>query len=89
MKGKLNENTVGMIVGAFLGLWHLAWSVLVSAGLAQELLDWVFDIHMLGNPLVVMPFDMTKAVTLVLFTAAVGYVAGWVFSFIWNMAVRK
>ncbi|MBI3385823.1 hypothetical protein HY031_01930 [Candidatus Gottesmanbacteria bacterium] len=89
MKGKLNGNTVGMIVGAFLGLLHLGWSVLVSMGLAQGLLNWIFDLHMLSNPYVVMQFDMTKAVTLVIFTSVVGYVDGWVFSWIWNMMVKK
>ncbi len=89
MKGKLNKNTVGLIVGAFMGLWHLMWAGLVAMGSAQSLLDWIYGIHFLNNPFVVASFNPTTAVVLVLFTAAVGYGVGWVFATIWNKIVKK
>lgn len=81
---KLNGHTAGMAVGGFLALWHTAWSLLVAAGLAQTLIDFVFGIHFLDSPLVVGEFNLATAVTLVVVTFIVGYAAGWVFAWLWN-----
>lgn len=89
MKGKLHEHTVGIIVGAFVGLMHLVWSTIVALGFAQGLIDWIFGLHFLENPYVVSSFDMTKAATLVIVTSLVGYFMGWVFATIWNMVAKK
>lgn len=81
---KLNPNKVALTTGVFLGGWHLAWSVLVAAGLAQPLLDFVFSLHMIANPYQVTGFDLTKAATLVVITFVVGYVVGYIFAHVWN-----
>lgn len=86
---KLSESTVGLIVGAFLGLVHLAWAVLVAAGYAQGLLDWIFDLHFLENPYMVTEFAADKAALLVVVTFGVGYVGGWVFAWLWNTLGKK
>lgn len=85
---KLNGNTVGLILAVLMGLWHAIWALLVMVGLAMPILDWIYGLHFLSNPFSVMPFDMATAVMLVVFTAVVGYVVGWVFAAVWNTLKR-
>lgn len=79
---------VALIVGAFLGGFHLLWAILVAAGYAQAVLDWVYWVHFLSNPFMLDVFDPTRAVILVAFTFVVGYVGGYVFSLLWNNMCR-
>ena len=39
-------------------------------------------------PFVVQAFDFTAAVTLIILTTAIGYVAGYFFALVWNRAHR-
>lgn len=78
-----------MTLAAFMGGWHLFWSVLVAMGLAQTIYDWVLWIHFLNNPFVIDAFDPTRAALLVGFTTVVGYVGGWLFALVWNMCCGK
>ena len=89
MKGKLHPNTTGLLFGAFFGLWHLVWALLVASDLAQGFLDWMYSIHFLENPFFVAPFDLMTAVTLVVVTSFVGYMVGWVFASLWNTIAKK
>ncbi len=77
---KLNPGKVALVVSAFLGGWHLLWSVFVAMGYAQLVLDWVYWVHFLNNPFVLDIFDPTRAVMLIVFTSVVGYVGGWLFA---------
>ncbi len=86
---QLNKNKAGLILGSFMGLMHLAWSVMVAAGSAQALLDLVFHFHFLNNPLVVGAFSVRTAVILIALTFLVGYVVGWVLAFLWNTVHKK
>lgn len=81
---KLNPNKVALTLGLLVGGGHLVWSVLVALGLAQGLLDFIFSIHMVANPIQVIGFDITKAAMLVAITFAVGYGVGWIFATVWN-----
>ena len=83
---KLKENSIALIFGIFMGLWHAFWSLLVLVGLAQVILDFVYGIHFLNNPFTVASFNLVTALTLIVFTSVVGYIAGWVFAIIWNKA---
>ncbi|OGG11842.1 hypothetical protein A2Z00_01535 [Candidatus Gottesmanbacteria bacterium RBG_13_45_10] len=89
MKGKLNAHCVGVIFGSFLGLFHLAWALMVALGFAQTILDWIYMLHFLNNPFRIAEFNVVTAATLVIFTAVVGYVVGWVFAMLWNMAPKN
>lgn len=81
---KLNPSKVALTLGVLFGGFHLGWSVLVALNLAQGLLDFIFGLHMLANPYQVTGFDITKALTLVVITFAVGYGVGYVFASVWN-----
>lgn len=85
----INPNKTGMALGAFAGLVHLLWSVLVATNLAQVWIDWIFRLHMVESQFQVGEFSLGTAVTLVVVTAIVGYVVGWVLGNLWNWAHRN
>ena len=80
----INKNKLGIVVGGFSGLCHLGWSLLVAFGVAQALIDWIFHLHFIQPPWVIAPFRIDLAVALIVITAILGYVMGWVLAAIWN-----
>lgn len=86
---RINPNKAGMALGAFAGLVHLLWSLLVAMGLAQPLLNWILKIHMIESISSVGTFSLGTAVTLVVTTTIVGYVVGWVLGNLWNWAHQR
>ena len=80
----MNKHKIGLALGSLMGLLHLFWGILIVFGLAQALLDFVYNLHSLNNPFMVMPFDFLRALGLIIFTFLVGYVLGYVFAFLWN-----
>lgn len=80
----MNKTRAGLILGAFLGLFHLVWAIMVAVGFAQAILDFIYKIHFLNNPFTVQAFSVGNAALLVLVTAAVGFVGGWILAFLWN-----
>lgn len=83
-----NPNKVGLVFGALLGGWHLAWSILVWSGFAQAIYDFVLWAHMIHLQITIGPFDMVASLTLVVFTAIVGYIMGYVGAWVWNRVHR-
>jgi hypothetical protein len=84
---RVQPRSFGFAFAAFLATSHAFWALLVWAGAAQWLLDFVFRLHMIAPPYHVTAFSPLTAATLVLFTAAVGYVSGWFIGFLWNHCV--
>jgi hypothetical protein len=82
--GRLNPHHVGMVLGGLYGLWHLTWSLLVLVGLARPLLDFILSLHFLQVTYAVAPFNAGKALGLVVVTAALGYLLGYVLAWLWN-----
>jgi len=82
----LDKVKTGCALGGFLALFHAVWAALVAANYAKPMMDFVFKLHMMQNPLVMNQFDFLLAVSLVGFTAVVGYVVGYVFAFFYNWA---
>lgn len=85
----MSKNRLGLIVGSFLALWHLLWSVLVVTGAAQFLLNWVFKLHFLNNPFTVGQFSIQLAALLIVATFVVGYIFGWVLALLWNSMHKR
>lgn len=88
MSQSVNAHNVGLAIGGLLGLFHLTWSLLIAIGLAQPLLDLIFQLHMIRPVFVVEPFSLMLAVGLIIVTSLVGYVFGYVAGWMWN-AVQK
>ena len=85
---EINKNKTGLTFGFLFGFMHLLWGVLVALGLAQVLLDFIFDVHMLNMSIIVMPFDLLRAVGLIIVTFVVGYIFGWLMAFFWNKCFK-
>jgi hypothetical protein len=84
-----NPNKVGLVIGALIGGWHLVWSLLVLLGWAQPIIDFIFWAHMIKPVYFVKPFDPVAAVTLILITAVIGYIFGFLGAVIWNRLQRR
>jgi hypothetical protein len=85
----MDKHKVGLTFGAFLGFWHLIWSILVAIGAAQMVLDFIYSIHFLNNPFTIQAFSLGHAVTLVVVTSIIGYVIGWGCAAFWNRFSRQ
>jgi len=81
---RIHPHSVGVVLAIFVGLWHTLWAVLVWAGGAQAVIDFIFRLHMIAPPYQISPFSLGTAAGLVLVTAAIGYILGWVIGVIWN-----
>ena len=80
----INKHKLGLVFGAFLGLWHFLWAWLVLAGLAQSFLNWIFRLHFIQPPYTILPFSLGLAVALIVITSITGYAIGWTMGTIWN-----
>ncbi len=85
----LNPQKTGLVLGVFLLVVHVIWSIMVMIGLAQWWLDFVLGLHFLNNPLTVGTFDIVRAVLLWVVTFVVGFIYGYLFAFIWNKVLRE
>ena len=77
-------NHTGIVLGSLSGAMHLGWVVLVAAGVAQPVTDFVFWLHFIRPVWVIQAFEPLRAVGLVVLTASIGYVTGAAFALIWN-----
>lgn len=84
----INPHKVGLVFGGMLAIWHAMWAVLVFAGAAKPVLDWILGLHFLNFQYSIDAFSLGNAAMLVLVTGAIGYVLGAIFAWLWNMAHR-
>ncbi len=88
MNQHINPKKTGLAVGKLLGGVHLVWAVLVLLGWAQAVVNFSQWAHMVSVPVVVVAFDLTAAITVILVATTVGFVLGYVFAKIWNWLHR-
>jgi len=84
----INPVKSGLAIGVLFGLWHLLWAICVAIGLAQWLINSVFWLHFLSSPFTVVTFQWSTACFLILVTAAIGFLFGFVFALLWNWLHR-
>lgn len=80
----INVSRTALSVGAVVGLFHLFWALLVAAGWAKGLLDFILGLHFIQLDVQIAPFAIGTAAALVAVTFAVGAVFGLVFALVWN-----
>ncbi|MBI2631012.1 hypothetical protein HYW73_02245 [Candidatus Nomurabacteria bacterium] len=80
----MNQYKTGLALGSFAALVHVVWVLLVALGWAQPWMNFVYGMHLLNNPFVIMPFDLTRAVSVVIIAFIMGNIVGNVFAWIWN-----
>jgi len=66
------------------GAVHTLWSILVLVGWAQPLINFIVWLHMLSPTPTVEPFGWHRALLLIVVTALVGYVLGYIGAIVWN-----
>jgi hypothetical protein len=84
MSNIVNANKCGLVFGALFGGFHIVWSLIVLGGFGQMLVSFIFWAHMMQLPIVVGPFDAIASLTLIVITAVIGYVFGYVMGLLWN-----
>jgi hypothetical protein len=86
--GTVNPNKAGLVLGALIGGWHVLWALVVAAGWAQAVLNFVFWMHFLKPPYTVGAFSAGIALIFILVTTAFGYAMGYVLGVLWNWIHR-
>jgi hypothetical protein len=81
---RVQASSVGLVFAAFLATWHAFWVLLVAFGAAQPVMDWIFRLHMIEPVYRISGFNPLTAGELILVTAAIGYIGGFVAGTIWN-----
>ena len=85
----INPIKSGLVLGAVIGLWHLAWSLMVAFGWAQPFIDFVFWMHFIKPIYVIQAFNLGTATFLVVVTAIMGFVIGSIFAVLWNWIHKR
>jgi hypothetical protein len=81
---RLNKNKTGLALGAYFVVLSLIWVIAVALGWAQPFINWVCKIKFVQPVYTIAPFDWGTAVILLIFSAVLGYILGWVLATIWN-----
>ncbi len=74
----------GLVFGILMGAFHLGWALLVAAGWAQAVVDFVLWMHFIKPIYLIAPFAVGTAAVLVAVTAATGFVLAFLFAILWN-----
>ena len=85
----LNPARTGFTLGTFFAGVHLLWALIVLAGWGQTFLNFIFTLHMIVPVYTVASFNLLRAVELVVLSAIVGYIVGFVFARIWNKQAKR
>lgn len=86
---QINENKVGLAFGGLLGILHAVWAAMVLIGIAKPFMDWILGLHFMSFQYEITAFSFGNAVLLVVVTAVIGYMMGFVFGWLWNLAHRE
>lgn len=81
---RISPIKTAVALGSVTGLWHLSWALLVGAGWAKPVLDFILELHFIKVSYALASYSVTTAGSLVLLTFAIGALMGFVFALIWN-----
>lgn len=81
----VNPVKLGLALAVLSTSFHALWAVLVAAGLAQGVADFILWVHFIRPAFMVDPFDIGRAGLLLAVTATVAFAIGCVFGWAWNL----
>lgn len=87
----MDKNKLGLTLGILFALIHALWSLAIAVTQTgvQKFIDWIMMLHSLSMAIVVIPFNLVNALTLIAFTFILGYATGWVFAAVMNSVKKK
>ncbi len=85
----VRPHSFGLAFGIFLALFHAVWSLLILFGVAQKFMNFIFKLHMITPVYKIAAFNWGYALLLIVVTAVIGYIFGWVLGYIWNRYAAK
>ncbi len=86
---KIKGHKVAIVVGLYAAALHALWAIVVALGVGQMYLDWIFPLHFIDSLYTVMTFNFLNALLLVVLAFIGGYVATWLFVWLWNAVKTK
>ncbi len=86
---KIKGHKAALVVGLYAAIIHAFWAVLVALGVGQMYLDWIFPLHFINSLYSVMAFSLLNAALLVVIAFVGGYLATWLFVWLWNVVKMK
>ena len=81
---RLSTTTTGLVVGAVMGGMHLFWSLMVAAGWGQSIMNFIFWMYFIKPIDLIEPFELIRAISLVVTTSIIGFMLGWTAARLWN-----
>ncbi len=86
---KLKGQKIAVVVGLFAAALHAIWALAIALGIGQWFLDFILPLHFIDSLYNVMAFNFLNAMVLIVLAFAGGYVATWLFVWIWNLIKIK
>lgn len=81
---KINKNKAGMSLGITFVAFHFTWLVLSFIGVGNLWFRWMNELHFVKANYEILSFDLITALLGLGGAFITGYVAGWVFGFVWE-----
>lgn len=80
----VNPSKVGLVGAVVIGGWHVLWSLLILLGWAQLLVEFSMWAHMIHIAVIIGPFDVSAAATVIIIASIIGYCVGYIIATVWN-----
>ena len=80
----IQKNKFALVLGSFAAVMHLIWAVIVGLGFGQWLVDFVYSMHFMDSVMTVAPFNLGRAIGLIILAFCLAYIIGYIFSSVWN-----
>jgi len=84
-----NPNKAGLIGAAVCGVCSIVWSILVMAGVARGLMNWMFKTKFMINPFQVTDFSWSGALIGLVMAVICGYIVFGVIAWLANLARQQ
>jgi hypothetical protein len=85
----VNPVKAGIVFAVLIGGWHLCWALLVASGVAQPVINYLFELHFVQPIYLILPFGIGTAALLVLVSSIGAFVFAYLLTAVWNGITRE